>query len=172
MTMLHLFAAAVAATSAAAPAAVPGAELIGKPAPGFTLPDDRGGHVSLASYKGKQPVVLAFFPKAFTPGCEKEMTLMGKDFAKFQALHAQVLGISYDNAKTQHDFATHCAAAFPFLSDDGGHVATAYGDATSTFGFQHAGRRTFVVDRKGVIRFVYDGMPDDAKVLADLATLK
>jgi peroxiredoxin Q/BCP len=44
------------------------ATLVGHPAPGFSLPDDRGGTTKLASFKGKQPVVLAFFPKAFTPG--------------------------------------------------------------------------------------------------------
>lgn len=44
------------------------ASLVGQPAPNFTLPDDRGGTVKLSSFKGKQPVVLAFFPKAFTPG--------------------------------------------------------------------------------------------------------
>jgi peroxiredoxin Q/BCP len=42
--------------------------LAGKPAPDFTLPSDRGGNVKLSSFKGKQNVLLAFFPKAFTAG--------------------------------------------------------------------------------------------------------
>jgi len=49
-------------------AAAASAGLVGQPAPGFKLPDDRGGTVQLSSFKGKGPVVLAFFPKAFTPG--------------------------------------------------------------------------------------------------------
>ena len=147
------------------------ATLVGQPAPGFTLPDDRGGEVKLASYKGKKPVILAFFPKAFTSGCEKEMIAFGKDKKKFDAAGVQILGISYDDSKKQHDFAIHCAADFPFLSDDG-KVAKLYDDEKAMVGFKYAGRRTVVVDKAGVIRFVYDGMPDNAKILADLKTLK
>jgi len=98
------------------------------------------------------------------------MRALGRDLPKFQALGATVLGISYDDSKKQHDFAIHCAAAFPFLSDDG-TVARAYGDEKNMVGFKFAGRRTVVVDKAGVIRFVYDGMPDDPKILADLKTL-
>jgi peroxiredoxin Q/BCP len=147
------------------------AGLVGQPAPTFSLPDDRGGEVKLASYKGKKPVILAFFPKAFTSGCEKEMIAFGKDKKQFDAAGAQILGISYDDSKKQHEFAVHCAADFPFLSDDG-KVAKLYGDEKSFMGFKMAGRRTVVVDKAGVVRFVYDGMPDDEKILADLKTLK
>jgi peroxiredoxin len=98
------------------------------------------------------------------------MQALGRDLPKFKALGAAVLGISYDDPKKQHAFAIHCAAAFPFLSDDG-KVARAYDDEKSMVGFKFAGRRTVVVDKAGVVRFVYDGMPDDAKILADLKTL-
>ncbi|MDB5098106.1 MAG: peroxiredoxin [Cyanobacteria bacterium RYN_339] len=147
------------------------AGLVGQPAPTFTLPDDRGGEVKLLAYKGKQAVILAFFPKAFTSGCEKEMITFGKDKKKFDALGAQILGISYDDSKKQHEFAVHCAADFPFLSDDG-KVAKLYGDEKAMVGFKYAGRRTVVIDKAGLVRFVYDGMPDNAKILADLKTLK
>lgn len=95
---------------------------------------------------------------------------LGRDLPKFQALGAEVYGVSYDNSKTQHAFAIHCAANFPFLSDDG-HVAARYDSAGSFGPFKIAKRRTFVVDHAGTIRFVYDGVPDDARILRDLATL-
>lgn len=99
------------------------------------------------------------------------MTQLGRDLPKFQAKHAQLLGISYDTTKTNHEFAIHCAAVFPFLSDDG-TVAAKYGDAKSFAGFKIAGRRTVLVDKQGIVRHVYDGMPDDARILKDLAALK
>ena len=96
---------------------------------------------------------------------------MPLDLISAYAAGVQILGISYDDSKKQHDFAIHCAADFPFLSDDG-KVAKLYDDEKAMVGFKYAGRRTVVVDKAGLIRFVYDGMPDNAKILADLKTLK
>ncbi|HEY9856716.1 MAG TPA: redoxin domain-containing protein [Stenomitos sp.] len=96
----------------------------------------------------------------------------GRDLPKFQALGAQVLGISYDDQSTQHKFAVHCAADFPFLSDEGGKTAEQYRSAGGMGPFRFAQRRTFVVDRAGVIRFVYDGMPNNEAILKDLGSLK
>lgn len=60
---------ALAASSAPVVSPSPASDaLIGKPAADFNLPSDRGGTVRLKDFKGKQPVLLAFFPKAFTPG--------------------------------------------------------------------------------------------------------
>ena len=96
---------------------------------------------------------------------------LGRDFPKFQKLGAQVYGVSYDDSKTQHAFAIHCAANFPFLSDDG-KVATRFQTAGSFGPFKIAERRTFLIDRTGMIRFVYDGMPNDPLILHDLAALE
>lgn len=95
----------------------------------------------------------------------------GRDLPKFQALGAQVVGISYDEPSTQHRFAVHCTAAFPFLSDEGGRVAEKYRSAGGMGPFRFATRRTFLVDPEGVIRRVYDGMPDNQRLLADLRDL-
>lgn len=95
----------------------------------------------------------------------------GRDLPKFQSLGAQVLGISYDDKDTQHRFAVHCAAPFPFLSDKAGQVAEQYRTAGGIGPFRFAMRRTYVVDADGIIRFVYEGMPNNAKILADLESL-
>lgn len=96
---------------------------------------------------------------------------LGRDLSKFEALGAQVLAVSYDDPSTQHRFAFHCAANFPFLSDRGGKVAARY-DSVGGFGFFHfAKRRTFLIDAHGIVRDIYDGMPDDARILNDLRGL-
>jgi len=100
------------------------------------------------------------------------MKALGRDLPRFEALGAQVLGVSYDEPSTQRDFARHCAAAFPFLSDTGGKVARAYG-ADGGFGpFQFANRVAFLIDPEGLVARVYTGMPDDARILADLEALR
>jgi peroxiredoxin Q/BCP len=97
---------------------------------------------------------------------------LGRDLPAFKALGAVVLGISYDDAKTQHHFAIHCAANFPFLSDDGGKVAVLYQSNGGFLAFHFAKRRTFLIDGVGVVKKVYNGMPDDARILADLKALE
>lgn len=99
------------------------------------------------------------------------MKALGRDLPKFQALGAQVIGISYDDPGTQHKFALHCAAAFPFLSDAGGKVAQKYRTAGGFGPVRFAQRRTFVVDGLGIVRAVHDGMPDHAKLFADLEAI-
>lgn len=82
-----------------------------------------------------------------------------------------VLGVSYDDSQTQARFAIHCAANFPLLSDRDGVVAGRYDDASGFGPFRFAGRKTFLIDGHGIVRHVYDGMPDDARILADVKKL-
>ena len=154
------------------PAAASTSPLVGKPAPTFALPSDRGDTVRLADYQGKQNVLLAFFPKAFTPGCSKEMQELGKDLSKFKALDTQVLGISYDTPETLGKFAVHCAAEFPFLSDEGGTIAEKYEASGGVLMVKMAKRRAFLIDKTGKVRHVYEGMPDHARIFKDLEALK
>src|ERR1700737_220503 len=96
---------------------------------------------------------------------------LGRDLPKYAALHTQILGISYDDTATQHKFALHCAAAFPFLTDQGGVVAKAYASNGQFGPFKLPKRRTFLIDRTGLVRHVYEGMPDTARILAALKPL-
>lgn len=146
--------------------------MAGTLAPDFSLTSDQGAKVALSDYHGKQAVVLAFFPKAFTGGCEKEMTEFGRELSKFHALNAEVIGVSYDTPETQRKFALHCAASFPFLSDEGGKVAEQYRTGGGFGPVKFANRRTFVIDRNGVIRSIHDGMPDMPKILKELESLR
>jgi len=135
-----------AATNAARPA-------VGQAAPGFSATATSGKTLSLADYKGKQTLVLAFFPKAFTGGCTKEMSGLRDRFKEFQDAGAQVLGISRDPIDVQTNFATSLSLPFPLLADPDGTVARAYGVDQGAY----AARVTFVIGSDGTVKQVIEG---------------
>lgn len=145
------------------------APTVGTKAPDWTLPSDRGGHVSLHDFKGKQVVVMAFYPKDETPGCTKEMQAFSKDAAAFAKAGAAVFGISRDSLDSHHKFRLHCALDLPLLSDDDAKVATTYGAVMPIVGLFK--RKLFLIDKQGTVRRIIDGMPDNATLLADIAAI-
>src|SRR5260370_25230651 len=90
---------------------------VGDRAPDFTLPATTGDKITLSTYRGKSPVVLAFFPAAFTGGCTKEILAYQANLAKFEGVETKVFGISGDNTPSQKEFAKQLNVAFPILSD-------------------------------------------------------
>lgn len=126
---------------------------VGDTAPIFSLPASTGKTVTLAEFHGKQTVVLAFFPKAFTGGCTKEMSAYRDMHAQFAGADSQILGISMDDVATQTKFAESLKTPFPLLADVGGEVAKAYGVA----GDGYANRVTFVIDKDGKIVQTVEG---------------
>jgi peroxiredoxin Q/BCP len=126
---------------------------VGDTAPDFSLPSSTGKTVTLAEFHGKQTVVLAFYPKAFTGGCTKEMTAYRDMHAQFTGADSQILGISMDDVATQTKFAESLKTPFPLLADEGGAVAKAYGVA----GEGYANRVTFVIGKDGKIVQTVEG---------------
>jgi peroxiredoxin Q/BCP len=153
----------------APPALAASAPQVGDKAPGWTLPSDRGGTVSLQDFQGKKVVVMAFYPKDETPGCTKEMQAFSQDAAKFDQAGAAVLGISRDSLDAHKKFRLHCALEIPLLSDNDAKVATAYGAVMPIVGLFK--RKLFLIDKQGVVRQVIDGMPDNATLLAEIAKI-
>jgi peroxiredoxin Q/BCP len=129
---------------------------VGEQAPGFTLPSQAGAPVSLADYRGKQVVVLYFYPKDNTPGCTAEACAFRDSHEVFAEAGAAVLGISSDSVDTHGQFATKHQLPFVLLSDSGGTVRGEYG-VPKTFGLL-PGRVTYVIDREGVVRHVFSSM--------------
>src|SRR3569832_1349193 len=118
--MPKLLSAVTAATLAiAAFAASPAAAALkgGDRAPDFTTLGAVGGKpfkLHLADQLKHGPVVLYFFPKAFTSGCTAEAHAFSESIADFKKARAQVIGMSADDLKTLHDFsAKECRSAFP-----------------------------------------------------------
>jgi len=125
----------------------------GTPAPDFELNDQNGVPHRLSQLRGKKAVVVYFYPKDDTTGCTAEACAFRDDTPKFQALDAEIIGISDDSPDSHHKFAAKYNLPFTLLADPGGRVRKLFG-VTKTFGLI-PGRVTFVIDKAGTIRHVY-----------------
>ena len=121
----------------------------GDVAPDFKLQGSDGKTYSLADYRGKQAVVLAWFPKAFTPGCTTECKSFAKDGKALKAFDAAYFTASTDTPQKNKEFAESLQADYPILGDPGGKVARAYGVVDDQQ--KHARRWTFYIGADGKI---------------------
>jgi peroxiredoxin Q/BCP len=132
---------------------------VGQPAPTFSLPATDGRTISLDDFRGKQDVVLYFYPKDDTPGCTREACAFRDLGGEFEKAGATILGVSTDSVASHEQFAAKYSLGFPLLADTNAAVATAYGvyGPRSAYGKEYVGitRSTFVIDRDGIIRKVY-----------------
>jgi peroxiredoxin Q/BCP len=99
----------------------------GKPAPAFTLSDQDGNQVSLAQFKGKQDVVLYFYPRDDTPGCTKEACGFRDLNKEITKRGVAVLGVSADSGDSHQKFIKKYKLNFPLLSDPTRKVMEKYG---------------------------------------------
>lgn len=128
--------------------------VVGSEAPDFTLPDQEGKPVALSSFRGKKTVVLAFYPRALSAGCTREMKLLSTEWRKVDARGAEIVGIGVDPVAKVKEFAVAVGTRFPMLSDAEHKASRAYGVFTASPEGGFAARAIFVVDREGKIRFV------------------
>lgn len=166
--LLALGLAAFASTSS--PAALP----IGAKAPDFVTTGALGGKsfkLHLKSELKKGPVVLYFFPKAFTKGCTLEAHAFSEAVPEFKKAGARVIGMSADNIDTLKKFSTEeCRSAFPVASATP-EVQKAYDVAWA----EHPGitkRTSYVIDRKGRIVAVHDDLDWSQHVATTLAAVR
>jgi len=127
---------------------------VGDPAPHFALPAISGEKISLGQYRGKKNVVLSFVPAAWTPVCSDQWP--GYSIAKdiFEENEAILLGITVDNIPTLYAWTNQMGNLwFPVLSDFWPHgaVAQKYGVLRSSGVSERA---LFVIDKKGVLRYI------------------
>ena len=128
---------------------------VGSKAPEFTLVNQDREPVSLSSQLGTGPVVLAFFPGAFSGTCTKEMCTFRDSMSQFNGLNARVLGISTDTFFALKAWGDQQRLGFPLLSDYNKDVINAYGVVNpDMIGLKNIAKRSvFVLDRKGVVRY-------------------
>lgn len=127
----------------------------GQAAPNFTMYDTEKNKVSLSDFKGKN-VLLLFFPQAFTGVCTKELCSIRDHIAQYEAVNAQVLGISVDSLFTLNKYKADQQLNFPLLSDFNKNVSEAYGCLYETFAFEMKGvskRSAFIVNKDGLIEY-------------------
>jgi peroxiredoxin Q/BCP len=128
---------------------------VGDQAPDFTLPDTEGKPVSLSNLLKAGPVILAFYPKAFTPGCTRQNQAFRDRSADVAKKGAQVVGISTDSVETQRKFKADYQLPYLLLSDEQGAVSKQYSGTVPVLGF--ANRANFVIGQDGRITAIVEG---------------
>ena len=122
---------------------------VGDKAPDFTLPGSDGTTYTLSQFKGKSPVVIAFFPKAFTQGCTLECKTIAESKEVLGQYNVAYFMASVDEPQLNKEFAEKQGATFPILSDPSKNMAKAY-NVLSERGF--AVRWTYYIDEQGIIQ--------------------
>ena len=125
---------------------------VGDAAPEFSLPDQDRQVVSLTGLRGT-PVLLVFYPFAFSGLCSTELCQVRDELPSFEDDNVQVIAISVDHPYALKTWSIQEGYLFPMLSDfwPHGEVARKYGVFNETAGM--ANRGTFLVDKQGIVRF-------------------
>jgi len=152
---------------------------VGAKAPDFTLPNQDRTPVTLSDELKKGPVVLAFFPAAFSGTCTQEMCTFRDSMSDLNRLSANVIGVSTDTFFALKAWADAQRFSFPLLSYFNKTVINAYGVVNpDMIGLMNIAKRAvFVIDRHGVVRHrevLEDARnePDYEKVRGALARLQ
>jgi len=147
---------------------------IGQSAPEFELKGPGGQVVSLSEYRGRNNVVLVFYPLAFSPVCSHQLPMIERAMARITAAGGVVLGVSVDSHYANNAFAERLSLSFPLLSDFHRKVSAAYGVLDEELGVSE--RAVFVVDRQGRIAYrdvspTLSEIPDNEALIAALEDL-
>jgi len=140
---------------------------VGEQAPDFTLPDHRGGKVTLSSHRGQASVLLHFFPFAFTNVCTQEWRSIRDIREELDLSGAVLLGISCDSPYALADFAERAGIQHDLLSDfwPHGRVSREYGLFLEDKGF--ALRGSYLIDIDGRIAWSAITGPAQDRTIAD-----
>ena len=145
---------------------------VGQMAPNFTLPSQDGSKISLNDFRGKW-VVLYFYPKDGTSGCTLEAHNFQRDIQKYQALNAEIVGVSVDTSDSHKQFCAKQDLHFKLLADTEKKVSEAYDSLMMIVHF--SSRNTFLIAPDGKIAKVWLGVSPakhSEEVLAALTALK
>ena len=147
----------------------------GDKAPDFTAAGYLAGNpitLSLAEALKKGPVVLYFFPAAFSVGCSAEAHEFAENIGKYEALGASVIGVSTDDIDTQVKFSTQaCQGKFPVASDSGKAVVKSY-DAAMMILPDYANRISYVIAPDQSIAYAYQSLNPSKHVENTLTALR
>lgn len=136
----------------------------GTEAPDFALFAQDGSKVSLSEYKGKNSVVLIFYPGDQTPVCTKQLCEIRDDYSQFQKKGAVVFGINPGSEKSHQKFAIKNNFQFQLLIDEKGSVAEKY----KAKGKLMNQRTVYVIDIDGKVIYAKRGKPPVSEILESL----
>lgn len=129
--------------------------VVGSTIPSFELPDQYGNLVNVAESIGKNNLVIYFYPKDDTPGCTAEACSFRDQFEVFRDSGAEVFGISSDSIEKHRNFAEKHHLPFKLLSDVNKKVRKLFGVPSDFLGHL-PGRVTYIIDKSGVVRYVFN----------------
>lgn len=152
---------------------------VGQTAPDFTLYDSEKKQVTLSELKG-QPVLLLFFPLAFTSTCTEELCTVRDNINWYNNVNAKVFGISVDALHTLAKYKEEQQLNFTLLSDFNKDVSRSYDTIYEMFGYNMKGvskRSAFVIDGDGIVRYAEvlenaGEIPDFSKIQKILTVLQ
>eukprot|EP00904_Undaria_pinnatifida_P012724 jgi/Undpi1/8582/HiC_scaffold_25.g11047.m1 len=128
---------------------------VGSDAPGFTVKDQDGTDVTLASFKGNKNVVVYFYPKDATSGCTKEAITFRDLKSEYDALDCVVLGVSADDEVSHTNFIADLGLNFSLLADTTRDLINSYG-AVKEEDAAKIQRSTVLIDKEGKVAAVWN----------------
>ena len=134
---------------------------VGDTAPDFPLPPTPDGPSRLSGFQGKSEVVLFFYPKDDSPACRAEACAFRDSYGEIREAGAEVIGISAGTSESQEQFARKRKLPYRLVSDGKGTLRSLY-KVPKTFGII-AGRVTYVIDRQGIVRHIFNSQFRPAK---------
>lgn len=139
----------------------------GEMAPDFTL-ESTEGPFSLSALRGKKRVLIIFYPRDNTPGCNRQLSAARDAAEAYAARGVQVVAVNPGSLASHQRWAEKNRFGFPICVDEGKQVARAYGALNALGGIQ---RTVFLVDKHGVVRWAQKGMPSTEAILAAVDAL-
>ena len=139
--------------------------------PNFTAKNSHGEVFESQSVLGRKPIVIYFYPKDNTPGCTTEACSFRDQYEDFKDLGAEVIGISSDSVKSHQKFAKKHELPFILLSDQDKKLRHLFGVRDNLFGLL-PGRVTYIIDRNGVVIYIFDSMNAAKHIPKALKTIK
>ncbi len=133
--------------------------------PGFSAIDTNGNLFNIDSVLGNKPIVIYFYPKDNTPGCTVQACSFRDQYQDFVDLGAEVIGVSSDSVISHQKFSDAHNLPFILLSDNNQVIRNSFGVPSGLLGLI-PGRVTYVVDKKGIIKMIFDSSLMPAKHIA------
>lgn len=155
----------------AAESSVAQAPVVGELAPDFTTTTQDGETFTLSAFRGKQPVALVFFPKDSTPSCTRQMCNLRDGQAQIDAAGVMVVGVSFESKDAHDAFREEHGLTTPILMDTERKIGELYQNTMEWNGMILPQRRTFVINKEGVLVAVIDQVKVDdhsAQIIAAL----
>jgi peroxiredoxin Q/BCP len=144
---------------------------VGDKIPNFVAKDTEGNDFDIKDLVGKKPLVIYFYPKDSSPGCTAQACSFRDQYEDFKDLGAEVIGISGDSVDSHKKFAKQYKLPFILLSDDFKKIRKLFGVSSNMFGML-PGRVTYVADRNGEIKMIFDSMMATKHITKALQAIK